>query len=44
MTQYYAVQQENHSALVKMKLLELVPTEVYKLFQYVAYNKNNIKS
>lgn len=44
MTQYYADQQENHRALVKQELLELVPTEVYKLFQYVSYNKNNIES
>lgn len=44
MTQYYADQQENHRALVKQELLELVPTEVYKLFQYVSYKKTNIES
>lgn len=37
MTQYYANRQEYHRALVKQELLELLPTEVYKLFQYVSY-------
>lgn len=43
MTEYYVDQQENHLALVKQELLELVPTKVYKLVQYVSYNKNNIE-